>query len=160
MLRKSTFLAVLIITLLNPIAKADDYIKREFRAIWLTTVWAIDWPSTTGTSSSAQTAQKNQMIAYLDQLEQENFNAVCFQVRSMCDAMYNSKYEPWSSYLTGSRGSNPGWDPLAFVVEECHKRGMECHAWVNPFRFSTGSAWNTTQDQQLKNNGWLLSYND
>lgn len=160
MLRKSTFLAVLIIALLNPIAKADDYIKREFRAIWLTTVWAIDWPSTTGTTSSAQTAQKNQMIAYLDQLEQENFNAVCFQVRSMCDAMYNSKYEPWSSYLTGSRGSNPGWDPLAFVVEECHKRGMECHAWVNPFRFSTGTAWNTTQDQQLKNNGWLLSYND
>ena len=158
MLRKSAFLAVLIITLLNPIAKADDYIKREFRAIWLTTVWAIDWPSTTGTTSSAQTAQKNQMIAYLDQLEQENFNAVCFQVRSMCDAMYNSKYEPWSSYLTGSRGSNPGWDPLAFVVEECHKRGMECHAWVNPFRFSTGTAWNTTQDQQLKNNGWLLSY--
>ena len=60
--------------------------------------------------------------------------------------------------LTVSRGSNPGWDPLAFVVEECHKRGIECHAWVNPYRWSTGSNWSTTQDQQLSSSGWLLSY--
>lgn len=87
-----------------------------------------------------------------------NFNAVYFQVRTMSDAFYKSSYEPWSSYLTGTRGKDPGWDPLAFVVEECHKRGMECHAWVNPYRFSTGSNWSTAQDQALKSAGMLLAY--
>lgn len=76
----------------------------------------------------------------------------------MSDAFYKSSYEPWSSYLTGTRGKDPGWDPLAFVVEECHKRGMECHAWVNPYRFSTGSNWSTAQDQALKSAGMLLAY--
>lgn len=76
----------------------------------------------------------------------------------MSDAFYKSSYEPWSSYLTGTRGKDPGWDPLAFVVEECHKRGMECHAWVNPYRFSTGSNWSTVQDQALKSAGMLLAY--
>ena len=98
------------------------------------------------------------MISYLDRLKSDNFNTVYFQVRSMCDAMYRSSYEPWSSYLVGTRGKDPGWDPLAFVVEECHKRGLECHAWVNPYRWSTGSAWNTPQDKALKDAGLLLSY--
>lgn len=91
-------------------------------------------------------------------LQKNNFNAVYFQVRTMSDAFYKSSYEPWSSYLTGTRGKDPGWDPLAFVVEECHKRGMECHAWVNPYRFSTGSNWSTAQDQALKSAGMLLAY--
>ena len=151
--------AVLSIALLGASSmSADTYTKREMRSVWLTTVYAIDWPSTQGTTASAQTSQKNEMTGYLDQLQADGFNAVFFQVRSMCDAMYQSSYEPWSSYLTGSRGSNPGWDPLAFVVEECHKRGIECHAWVNPYRWSTGSNWSTTQDQQLSSSGWLLSY--
>ena len=87
-------------------------------------------------------------------------NAVCIQVRSMCDAMYQSSYEPWSSYLTGTRGTNPGWDPLAFAVEECHKRGIECHAWVNPYRYANGgpNTWNTAQDQALRDSGILLTY--
>ena len=112
--------------------------KRELRSAWFTTVWGIDWPSTSGTSSSAQTSQKNQMIQYLDGFEATNMNGSCFQVRSMGDAMYPSKYAPWSSYLTGTRGTDPGWDPLAFFVEESHKRGLEAYVWLNPYRWSTG----------------------
>ena len=137
---------------------ADTNIKREVRSVWLATVWALDWPQTTGTSDKAQALQKTQMTNILDVLKENNFNTVYFQVRSMCDAMYKSSYEPWSSFLTGARGEDPGWDPLQFVVEECHKRGLECHAWVNPYRFSTGSNWNTQQDNELKDSGVLLSY--
>ena len=75
-------------------ALADNYIKREFRAVWLTTVWSLDWPTTTGTSSSVATTQKNEMTGYLDKFKNDGFQVVFFQVRSMCDAMYNSKYEP------------------------------------------------------------------
>lgn len=135
-------------------AGAQEARKHEMRAAWIATVWAIDWPSTTNNAS----AQKAQINSYLDSFQAQNFNAVFFQVRSMCDAMYQSSYEPWSSYLTGTRGKNPGYDPLQYVVEQCHARGIQCHAWVNPYRFSTGSNWNTTQDQQLKNSGMLLSY--
>ncbi len=138
---------------------SDTYIKREFRSAWVATVWNINWPSSTGTGSSVISSQKTQMTNYLDKLKADNFNAVFFQVRSMCDAMYKSSYEPWSSYLTGTRGKEPGWDPLSFVVTECHKRGLECHAWVNPYRWATSaSGWNTTQDQQLKDDGLLLTY--
>uniref|UniRef100_UPI003FEE0272 family 10 glycosylhydrolase n=1 Tax=Candidatus Limisoma sp. TaxID=3076476 RepID=UPI003FEE0272 len=129
-------------------------VKREVRSVWMATVWALDWPS----STSSTTAQKNEMVKYLDVLQKNNFNAIYFQVRTMSDAFYKSSYEPWSSYLTGTRGKDPGWDPLTFVVEECHKRGMECHAWVNPYRFSTGSNWSTAQDQALKSAGMLLAY--
>ena len=133
---------------------ADEAQKREMRAAWVATVYRIDWPTSVNNAS----AQKNELIAYLDNLQAQNFNAIFFQVRSMCDAMYQSSYEPWSSYLTNTRGKNPGYDPLAFAVEQCHARGIQCHAWVNPYRFSTGSNWNTAQDQELRNSGMLLSY--
>ena len=134
--------------------------KREFRSSWVATVWCLDWPNegSRGTGATATAQMKQQLVRLLDSLQVNHFNAVNFQVRSMCDAMYESSYEPWSSYLTGTRGATPGFDPLAFCVDECHKRGMECHAWVNPYRFSTGTDWNTTQDQELKNNGWLLTH--
>ena len=128
--------------------------KREFRSAWIATVWCLDWPS----QGAGATRQKAQMDRLLDSLQVNNFNAVNFQVRSMCDAMYQSGIEPWSSYLTGTRGADPGFDPLQYVVEGCHKRGMECHAWVNPYRWSTGTNWNTAYDQELKNDGWLLTY--
>lgn len=85
-------------------------------------------------------------------------NSVCLQVRPMADALYKSSYEPWSSYLTGTRGQDPGWDPLAFAVEECHKRGLEINAWVNPYRFSnsSGNDCTTAIDKQLKNSGILM----
>ena len=151
LLKRSALAAVLLAIAALPMSSG---VKREVRSVWMATVWALDWPS----STSSTTAQKNEMVKYLDVLQKNNFNAVYFQVRTMSDAFYISSYEPWSSYLTGTRGKDPGWDPLAFVVEECHKRGMECHAWVNPYRFSTGSNWSTAQDQALKSAGMLLAY--
>lgn len=151
LLKRSALAAVLLAIAAMPMSSG---VKREVRSVWMATVWALDWPS----STSSTTAQKNEMVKYLDVLQKNNFNAIYFQVRTMSDAFYKSSYEPWSSYLTGTRGKDPGWDPLAFVVEECHKRGMECHAWVNPYRFSTGSNWSTAQDQALKSAGMLLAY--
>ena len=141
-------------------ALADTNPKQEMRAVWMATVWRLDWPSTAGTSSSVQNTQKNELTGYLDRLQKDGFNAVFFQVRTMCDAFYSSSYEPWSSYVSGKRGTSPGWDPLAFCVEECHKRNMECHAWVNPYRYSTGTVWSTSNDNQMNNNGWLITYNN
>ena len=158
MAKKLIFLIVALV-LMAWNANAEEQ-KREFRAAWLATVSNIDWPSERGTGASVIARQKQTLIEYLDGFERTNMNAVCIQVRSMCDAMYRSSYEPWSSYLTGSRGTNPGWDPLEFAVEECHKRGIECHAWVNPYRFANGgpNTWNTSQDAALRDSGILLTY--
>jgi uncharacterized lipoprotein YddW (UPF0748 family) len=158
MVRKLTFI-IIALALMVPGIKAEEQ-KREMRAAWLATVSNIDWPSERGTGAAVVARQKQSLIDYLDGFANTNMNAVCIQVRSMCDAMYQSSYEPWSSYLTGTRGVNPGWDPLAFAVEECHKRGIECHAWVNPYRFANGgpNTWNTAQDQALRDSGILLTY--
>ena len=136
---------MLAVSVLPATANNSRYIipKEEMRSAWVATVYRIDWPSIASSGSeSSNNVQKNDMIKLLDSLQRNNFNALNFQVRSMCDAMYKSSYEPFSSWLTGTRGVDPGWDPLAFVVEECHKRGLECHAWVNPYRFaSSSSSW-------------------
>ena len=150
----SSFLVALMASALLMQAWAYDTPKYEFRSAWVATVWCLDWPS----QGAGAAKQKAQMDRLLDSLQVNRFNAVNFQVRSMCDAMYQSSLEPWSSYLTGTRGQDPGFDPLQYVVEGCHKRGMECHAWVNPYRWSTGTDWNTPQDQELKEDGWLLSH--
>ncbi|MBE6317888.1 MAG: hypothetical protein E7081_02820 [Bacteroidales bacterium] len=139
---------------------AETAPKREFRSVWIATVANIDWPKQKGTSASVVAQQKADLLAYIERMQEMNLTTICFQVRSMCDAMYKSSYEPWSSYLTGTRGTNPGWDPLQFCVDECHKRGLEVYAWVNPYRWSsTGSTstWNTSFDAQVKNNGWLIT---
>ncbi|MCM1033750.1 MAG: family 10 glycosylhydrolase [Odoribacter sp.] len=127
--------------------------KRELRSTWMATVWAIDWPA-----SKSETAAKKQMGEYLDDLAAHNFNGVCFQVRGLADAMYRSSYEPWNSVLTGTRGKDPGWDPLEWMVEQCHERGLECYAWVNPYReSSSGNIQNTDIDRKWQADGWLLS---
>jgi uncharacterized lipoprotein YddW (UPF0748 family) len=135
--------------------------KREMRSSWTVTAWGLDWPKNLITTSGNATQinkQKTELTRILDSLKVNNFNSFTIQVRSMCDAIYKSSYEPWSSYLSGTRGLDPGYDPLAFAVEECHKRGMECYAWVNPYRFSTGGDWQTSLDKALRNSGILLSY--
>jgi uncharacterized lipoprotein YddW (UPF0748 family) len=106
--------------------------KREFRGAWIATVTNIDWP-TKGASTSSQ---KQSLITLLDNLKAVNINAVMFQVRPECDALYQSSIEPWSFWLTGTQGQvpNPFYDPLQFAIEETHKRGMELHAWFNPYR--------------------------
>ena len=149
---------MLIVFFVNAIAESP---KREWRSTWLATVANIDWPRVKGTTPEIIAQQKQAMIEYLDGLHGMNMNAICFQVRSMCDAMYQSSYEPWSSYLTGTRGTDPGWDPLAFVVEECHKRGIDCYAWVNPYRWAhNGTNWKTDIDNSFKDRGILLTSED
>jgi uncharacterized lipoprotein YddW (UPF0748 family) len=106
---------------------------REFRAAWVATVANIDWPSKPGLPAEQQ---RREAIAILDRCHTLNLNAVIFQVRTSCDALYASPYEPWSYYLTGQQGKAPddGYDPLQFWVDEAHKRGLELHAWFNPYR--------------------------
>lgn len=132
--------------------------KREMRGVWLATVWGIDWPSVTGITPDVKKKQMAEMTAILDRCEAMNLTSVFFQVRSMADVMYESKLEPWSAFVSGKRGVSPGWDPLKFVVEECHRRGLECYAWVNPFRWSSGTAYDSTHDREWKQRGWLLSH--
>ena len=139
--------------------------KREERASWLTTVWRIDWPITVITSTGNVTqiqVQKNEMTRILDSLVSCNMNAVYFQIRSRCDAMYNSSYEPWSSDLSGTRGMNPGYDPLAFAIQEAHKRGIELHAWLNPYRYETvKDQWTGLPgDYRTPHPDWILTYSD
>ncbi|PKL82072.1 MAG: hypothetical protein CVV24_12000 [Ignavibacteriae bacterium HGW-Ignavibacteriae-3] len=106
--------------------------KREFRGAWIATVANIDWPVRGASTAS----QKQALITILDGLKAVNINAIMFQVRPECDALYQSSIEPWSYWLTGIQGQapNPFYDPLKFAIEETHKRGMELHAWLNPYR--------------------------
>lgn len=106
--------------------------KREMRGVWLTTVSNLDWPVSTQTPAQ----QKRALISQLDQLQAMNINTVVFQVRSECDAMYVSDLEPWSRYLTGVQGRAPSplYDPLQFAIDETRRRGIELHAWINPYR--------------------------
>ena len=106
---------------------------REFRAAWVATVDNIDWPSEPGLSAAQQRAEA---IAILQRATELNMNAIVLQVRPQADALYVSSLEPWSYYLTGEQGRAPKeqWDPLVFWIDEAHKRGMQLHAWFNPFR--------------------------
>lgn len=104
--------------------------KLEVRAAWITTAYALDWPRTKATSATTIERQKSELIQILDQLQIANFNTVLFQARTRGEVFYKSAFEPYSALLTGKVGKDPGYDPLTFVIEECHKRGMECHAWI------------------------------
>lgn len=106
---------------------------REMRAVWIASVANIDWPSAPGLPVSRQKAE---LINLLDRAAELHINAVFLQVRPSADALYDSPYEPWSEFLTGQQGQppEPYYDPLAFAVEQAHRRGLELHAWFNPFR--------------------------
>ncbi len=142
--KKQYSLSILLIFILNGCAvfkpqvppETDAFksiVPREFRAVWVATVANIDWPSKPGLPVEKQ---KQEALAILDTVQKLNMNAVVFQVRPHCDAFYQSNLEPWSYYLTGTQGQapNPFYDPLKFWIEEAHKRGLELHAWFNPYR--------------------------
>ena len=122
---------------IDPPRKSESIVPpsptREFRGVWIATVENIDWPSRPGLTTDQQKAE---LIAILDRAVKLKLNAVIFQVRPACDALYSSPYEPWSQYLTGQMGKapEPNYDPLTFAVAEAHKRGLELHAWFNPYR--------------------------
>lgn len=106
------------------------------RGVWVSTVSNLDWPSKSSYGNAE--AQKAEYIKLLDEVQAMGMNAVFVQVRPSADAIYPSELVPWTSYLTGTAGKNPGYDPLKFLIEETHRRGLEFHAWFNPFRASTG----------------------
>lgn len=105
----------------------------EFRAVWVATVENIDWPSKKGLPVEQQ---KEEFLRLLDMHKKNGMNAIIMQIRPVADAFYPSRFEPWSEYLTGKQGvaPDPYYDPLQFMIEETHKRGMEFHAWINPYR--------------------------
>ncbi|MGB8944201.1 MAG: family 10 glycosylhydrolase [Streptomyces sp.] len=107
--------------------------RRELRGMWLATVVNRDWPSKPGLPTAEQRAE---LIAHLDTAVRRRLNAVIFQVRPTADALWPSPYEPWAECLTGVQGKHPGWDPLGTAVAEAHRRGLELHAWFNPFRIA------------------------
>ncbi len=131
-LSRLTLLAALPLSLA---AQTNDppELPREFRAVWVATVGNIDWPSKQGLSTWDQ---QRELLAILDRAASLKLNAIVFQIRPGADALYASPYEPWSQFITGRQGRapDPPWDPLAFAVEQAHKRGMELHAWFNPYR--------------------------
>lgn len=151
---KSIVTALALGNLLTPNAKAQEneppVIAREFRAVWVATVSNIDWPSKQGLSTWQQQAE---LIAILDKSVALHLNAVILQVRPATDALYDSKLEPWSEYLTGQMGRapEPYYDPLAFAIEEAHKRGLELHAWFNPYRSHHPSAKSAISADHLSN---------
>jgi uncharacterized lipoprotein YddW (UPF0748 family) len=112
---------------------APPSVPRELRAAWVASVGNIDWPSKPGLTTAQQQAE---LIAILDKLVQLRMNAVVLQVRPAADALYQSSLEPWSNFLTGEMGRapDPYYDPLVFATAEAHKRGLEMHAWINPYR--------------------------
>jgi uncharacterized lipoprotein YddW (UPF0748 family) len=114
-------------------AQSPPAVAREFRAVWVATVVNIDWPSRPGLSTEAQQQEARRI---LDSAASIGLNAVVLQVRPHCDALYASSLEPWSWYLTGEEGKPPApfYDPLTFWIEEAHHRGLELHAWFNPYR--------------------------
>lgn len=167
LLFNKSILTFLFIILAMPFVNAQTFTtpKREMRSAWVATVWQLDWPKTKITSTGNATqiaAQKKEMTVLLDSLKANNMNAINFQVRDRCDAFYKSSYEPWSTDLVSTRGMDPGYDPLAFVVEECHKRGMECHAWVNPYRYEsvTGQWGSTSGEYRGDHPDWVMDYNN
>jgi uncharacterized lipoprotein YddW (UPF0748 family) len=117
----------------EPEMTGSPAVKREFRATWVATVTNIDWPSKQGLSMEQQKAE---LIKIYDDLKAMGMNAVVLQVRPTDDTFYPSQINPWSKYITGVVGKDPGYDPLAFAVEEAHKRNLEFHAWMNPYRVS------------------------
>ena len=117
--------------------------KRDLRGVFLASVYSLNWPTNRLATPAVQQAE---LITILDNLKTNGYNTVFLQVRSECDALYNSTIEPWGYYLTGTQGlaPNPVWDPLSFAITEAHKRGLDLHAWLNPYRAKTTSAYATS----------------
>jgi uncharacterized lipoprotein YddW (UPF0748 family) len=115
----------------RPVREKPPMPAREFRGAWVAVVHNIDWPSRQGLPAAAQKAE---LAAILDKMAALNMNAIMLQVRPHADAVYASRREPWSHWLSGTMGRSPGYDPLQFCIEEAHKRGIEVHAWFNPYR--------------------------
>ncbi|MEN8119759.1 MAG: family 10 glycosylhydrolase [Bacteroidota bacterium] len=139
--------------------KAQLIPDEEFRAVWVTTAFNIDWPSSPKLNSDRQ---KQEFISLLDEHKSYGINAVFVQVKPSGEVFWPSKHEPWSHWLTGEQGKapNPYYDPLQFMIDECHKRNIEFHAWINPFRSVSNIARVKPVSDHItrKHPEWFISY--
>ena len=156
---KFSFLLLIAYCLLPIVSFSQT--KAEFRGVWVATVENIDWPSKGNYNSDSQ---KVEFIRLLDMHQRNGMNAMIVQIRPVTDAFYPSQYEPWSEYLTGTQGKppTPYYDPLEFMIAETHRRGMEFHAWMNPYR----AVFNISKSSIAANHitkihpEWFLNYGD
>ena len=131
----------------------------DMRAVWISTVYSADYPS----AINNEEAQKAEFIEKLEQAQELGLNTVVVQIRPKGDAFYESELNPWSAVLTGVQGQDPGYDPMAFMIKETHKRGMEFHAWMNPYRITTsGTDLSALSADHMarKHLDWILTYNN
>ncbi|MFI5152631.1 MAG: glycoside hydrolase family 10 protein [Chitinophagales bacterium] len=153
------FLTLFLFSIVFLICSAQP--KFEFRAAWIATVDNIDWPSKGNYNSESQ---KEEFIRQLDMHQRNGMNAVIVQIRPAADAFYPSPYEPWSEWLTGKQGQPPAayYDPLQFMIEETHKRGMEFHAWCNPYRATFSIKQSTIAPTHITriHPEWFMAYGD
>ncbi|MDR1357362.1 MAG: family 10 glycosylhydrolase [Tannerellaceae bacterium] len=136
-MKLTPYILLLLTLALQRPAMAVDYPKREIRAVWMSTIYGMDWPNKPAANEAGSKAQQKELCDKLDMLKSANFNVVFLQVRLRGDVIYPSAIEPMSKVFTGRHGGNPGYDPLGFAVEECHKRGLECHAWFITYPVGT-----------------------
>jgi uncharacterized lipoprotein YddW (UPF0748 family) len=151
-------LLAFVLLFLSVQLSAQNNPKREFRGAWIAHVSNIDWPSLKTLTPEAQRAE---FIAILDHHKQVGINAVVVQIRASCDATYPSEIEPWTEWLTGQQGRSPNYDPLAFMITEAHKRGMEFHAWFNPYRAVINRNVSNVAASHISNvrPEWIQTYN-
>ncbi|AWZ04139.1 MULTISPECIES: family 10 glycosylhydrolase [unclassified Streptomyces] len=137
--------------------RAPKAVAADFRGMWVASVQNVDWPSESGLSAAEQRAE---LIGLLDTAVARRLNAVILQVRPTADVMWPSAREPWSQWLTGEQGVDPGWDPLGTAVAEAHARGLELHAWFNPYRVAnhTDRSLLVPEHPARRNRGWTVAY--
>ena len=136
--------------------KAIAMPRKEVRGVWVATVDYMDWPRNRANAE----VQKQEFINYLKLFKQYNVNMVVMQIRPMADAFYDSPLEPWSQYITGTQGKDPGYDVLKFMIDETHKQGLEFHAWLNPYRISNNVKTFKPAEDHIYNKHpeWTMTY--
>lgn len=144
---KRLFFAIILCLLTFSLQAQIQHPKHEVRAVWLTTIGGLDWPHSYAQTGYAIENQKRELRLILDQLQQANVNTVLMQARIRATTIYPSMYEPWDGCLSGKPGVSPGYDALRFAIEECHRRGMELHAWVVTIPIGK---WNALGCQRLR----------
>ncbi len=161
--KKISAVLMIVLILVGVIAPSvqGQVLYQDMRAVWVSTVYNMDYPSIESRNNPEK--QKEEYIQLLDRLQELGMNTVFVQVRPKADALYKSSINPWSDILTGTQGKDPGYDPMAFIIEETHKRGMEFHAWLNPYRVTTsGTNINAlAQNHPARlNPNWVISYDN